>query len=83
MMNSCQAFARALSRYTRSLSQLGCLIIPVVLAGCNSLPSSGPTAHQFLKRTKPGRNPLDITVIDLNQPVNGMKAVLAADKNSE
>ncbi|TQL17325.1 polysaccharide export outer membrane protein [Zymomonas mobilis] len=83
MMNSCQAFSRSISRRARSLPQLGCLILPILLAGCNSLPSSGPTAHQLLKRTQPGKNPMDISVVNLNLPGNGMKAVLAADKSSE
>ncbi|AEI37260.1 polysaccharide export protein [Zymomonas mobilis subsp. pomaceae ATCC 29192] len=83
MTTSCSSFTRFLSRYAAYLSRSGLILLPLVLAGCNSLPSSGPTAHQLLKGVKPGKNHLNIELVDLNLPSNGMTAVLTADKNSE
>ena len=40
----------------------------IMLAGCATLPSTGPTAHEIRRDSRPDRNTLGFTIVDIDQP---------------
>jgi polysaccharide export outer membrane protein len=41
----------------------------MLLAGCASMPASGPTAHELLRGTQPDRNTIGMQVVDIDTGV--------------
>jgi polysaccharide biosynthesis/export protein len=53
----------------RCRTQAGLASLAFILAGCSSLPSSGPTAHEIVSHAAPKKGPIDFNVVDLD-PAN-------------
>ena len=50
----------------------------MLLAGCASLPSSGPTAGEILRKAAPDRNAIGMRVVDVDGPILAQVAALDA-----
>jgi polysaccharide export outer membrane protein len=49
-----------------------------LLAGCASMPASGPTAHEVLRGTQPDRNTIGMEVVDIDAGVVAQEAAVDA-----
>src|SRR6187402_1028203 len=70
-------------RRTRPMALMICCALSGTLAGCASLPTSGPTAGQIVHQTRSSANTIGMHIVDIDPKVVSDEAASTASADSK